>query len=79
MGTGDMCRVPPSAVCHGRARQNSGMGRVGIVEGSCGYRACGVSILGKFVLSTKPGYKTRWVVILLNVVLTPESKLRYGT
>ena len=63
MGTGDMCRVPPSAVRHGRARQNSGMGRVGIVEGSCGYRARGVSIRGKFVLSTKPGYKTRWVAI----------------
>ena len=63
MGTGDMCRVPPSAGCNGRARQNSGMGRVEIVEGSCGYWARGVSIWGKFVLSTKPGYKTRWVAI----------------
>ena len=32
--------------------------RVGIVEGSCGYRARGVSIRGKFVLSRNPGYKT---------------------
>ena len=28
-----------------------GWDRVGIVEGSCGYRVCGVSIRGKFVLS----------------------------
>ena len=32
---------------------------MGIVEGSCGYRARGVSIRGKFVLSRNPGYKTR--------------------
>ena len=31
---------------------------MGIVEGSCGYRARGVSIRGKFVLSRNPGYKT---------------------
>ena len=31
-----------------------GRGRVGIVEGSCGYRARGVSIRGKFVLLEKP-------------------------
>ena len=30
-----------------------------IVEGSCGYRARGVNIPGKFVLSRNPGYKTR--------------------
>ena len=34
---------------------------------------------GKFVLSTKLGYKTNCVAIWLNVVLTPESKFRYGT
>ena len=33
---------------------------MGIVEGSCGYRARGVSIRGKFVLSRNPGYKTGW-------------------
>ena len=36
-----------------------GRDRVGIVEGSRGYRARGVSIRGKFVLSRNPGYKTR--------------------
>ena len=34
-------------------------GSVDIVEGSCGYRACGVSIPGKFVLSGNPEHKTR--------------------
>ena len=29
MGPGDVCRVPPAAVCHGRARQNSGTGPCG--------------------------------------------------
>ena len=33
--------------------------RVGIVERSCGYRARGVSVRGKCVLSRKPGYKTK--------------------
>ena len=33
--------------------------RVGIVEESCGYRARGVSIRGKFVLSRNMEYKTR--------------------
>ena len=32
-----------------------GRDRVGIVEGSCGYRARRVSIRGKFVLSRNPG------------------------
>ena len=26
MGTGDLCRVSPAAVCHGRARQSLGTG-----------------------------------------------------
>ena len=38
-----------------------GPDRVGIVEGSCGYRARGVSIRENFVLSTNLGYKTRGV------------------
>ena len=56
-----------------------------IVVGSCGYRARGVSIRGKFVLSRNVGYKTRGgVTILLNVVLTtgkryPKSNFRDGT
>ena len=29
MGTGDLCRVPPAAVRHGRARQSSGTGLCG--------------------------------------------------
>ena len=29
MGPGDVCRVPPAAVRHGRARQNSGTGPFG--------------------------------------------------
>ena len=32
-----------------------GRDRVGIVEGSCGYRARGINIRGKFVLSRNPG------------------------
>ena len=43
-------------------------------RGSCGYRACGISIRGKFVLSRNLGYKTRGggVAMLLKVVLTPR-------
>ena len=29
MGKGDLCRVPPAAVRHGRARQSSGPGPCG--------------------------------------------------
>ena len=36
-----------------------GRDRVGIVDGPLGYRARGVSIRGKFVLSGIPWYKTR--------------------
>ena len=36
---------------------------VGIVEGSCVYRANGVSNQGKFVLSRNPGYKTKVVAM----------------
>ena len=50
-----------------------GRDRVGIVEGSCGYRARGINIWGKFVLSRNVGYKTRGVAMLLNVVVTPAS------
>ena len=50
-----------------------GRNRVGIVEGFCGYRACGVRIRGKFALSRNLGYKTILVAIRLNVVLTTPS------
>ena len=58
-----------------------GRDRVGIVEGSCGYRARGVNIRGKFVLSRNTGYKTRGVATWLNVVLTvrvayPEANVQ---
>ena len=51
---------------------------------SCGYRARGVNIRGKFVFSRNMGYKTRGVAMLLNVVLTPgkpipTSNYRYGS
>ena len=44
---------------------------MGIVEESCGYRVRGDSNRGNIVLSRNPGYKTKGVAILLNVVLTP--------
>ena len=52
---------------------------MGIVEGSCGNRARGVSIRGKFVLSRNMGYRTRGVAMLLNTVLTPASLSRSQT
>ena len=58
MAPGDVCRVPLAAVRHGRAGQTSESGPCGVVEGSCGYRARGVSIRGNFVLSRNMGYKT---------------------
>ena len=36
MGTGDMCRVPPAAVRHGRVRQSSGTGSCGDCKGVVG-------------------------------------------
>ena len=53
MGTGDLCRVPPTAVRQGEPGNFQGRYRVGIVEGSSW-----VSIRGKFVLSRNLGYKT---------------------
>ena len=47
MGTGDLCRVPPAAVRHDRARQSSGTSHSGdCVEESCGYQTHRVSIRG---------------------------------
>ena len=43
--------VPPAAVRHGKARQSSGTGPCGDCRRSYGYRARGVSIPAKFVLS----------------------------
>ena len=62
-GTGDLCRVcagcPQQRYIPGEPGNIQGRNHVGIVEWSCGYRARGVSIRGKFVLSRNPGYKTR--------------------
>ena len=56
---------------NGHRRPVQGRDRVGIVEGSCGYRARVVSIRGKFILLTNPGYTTRGIAMWLNAVLTP--------
>ena len=52
-------RPEPGAPGSGTPRESQGKvqgrDRVGIVEGSCGYRARRVSIRGKFVLSRNPG------------------------
>ena len=74
MGTGDVCREPLAAVRHGRARQTS-------EPGPC--EDCR-RVLWVFVLSRNMGYKTRWVAMLINVVLTPgkptlKSNFRDGT
>ena len=71
MGTEDLCRVPLQRYAAGQPGEVQGRDRVGIVESSCGYRARGVSVRGKFVLSRNPGYKTSGVDMWLNVVLTP--------
>ena len=71
MGTGVSCAgCPQQRYTPGEAGNVQGRDRVGIVEGSCGYRARGISIRGKFVLSRNLGYKTRGVGMWLNVVLT---------
>ena len=84
MGIGDLCRMPPAALHTGRATQTSGTGPCGDYRRVPWYRACGVSIRGKLVLSRNMGYKTRGVAMLLNVVLTPgkptpKSNFRGGT
>ena len=58
MGTGDLCMVHPAAVRYGRELGKfQRRDRVGIVEGSFGYRARGVSIREKSVLSRNLGYE----------------------
>ena len=59
MGTGDLYRVPPAGYTTGKPVKVQGRDRVGIVEDFYGLWARGVSIWGKFVLSTNPGYTTR--------------------
>ena len=55
MGTGDQCRVPQAAVCHGRARQNSG-------TGPCGdYRRVLLLPYSRGHYSEKFAYRETWV------------------
>ena len=75
--------APQQRYTTGEPGRVQGRDRVGIVECSLAYRARGVSIRGKFVLSRNPGYKTRVSAMWLNVFLTPgwlspKSKFRYG-
>ena len=87
VGRGDMCRVPLAAVRYGEPGKLQGRDRKGTVEGSCWYRAHGVSIRVKFVLSRNLVYKTKGVegyAMWLNVVLIPgkpiqKSNFRDGT
>ena len=60
MGSGDLCRVPPAAVHHGRARQSSG-------TGPCGYCRTILWVFGptgqcsgniRFI--EKPGVQNEW-------------------
>ena len=51
--------TPQQWYATGEPSKVQGRDRVGIVEGSCGYRARGVNIRGKFVLSRNLGYKMR--------------------
>ena len=69
--------VPLAAVRNGTAMQSSGTGRVGIVEGSCGYRACVVSIQGKLILSRNLGYKMRGRHVPKRISDRPQQ--RYAT
>ena len=60
---------PQQRYATGQPGKVQGRDRVGIVDGSYGYRVRGVSIRGKFVLSRNTVYKT--VAMWLNVVLIP--------
>ena len=69
--------TPQQQYATGEPDNVQGRDRVGIVEGPCGYRARGVGILEKFVLSKNLGYKTNGVATWLNLVLNPKQ--RYAT
>ena len=72
MGTGDLCREPLAAVHHGRARQSSGTGLCGYCRRVLWVPGPRGKYSGKIRdLSRNPGYKSRGVAMLLNVVLTP--------
>ena len=65
----------PAAVHHGKTGKVQGRDRVGIVEGSCGYRARGVSIRGKFILSRNLENKTRGSLSLPVAKLSSDPRV----
>ena len=74
-----MSCAPQQRYTTGEPGKVQGQDHVGIVEGSCGYRARGISIRGKYVVSRNLGYKTRGslkLALWLNLVLTPGSLRR---
>ena len=85
MGTANLCRVPPAAVCHGRARQSSGTGPCGDCRRVLWVPGLWGQYSGKIVLSRNPGYKTRgggvamWQNVVLTRVTYSKSKLKYMT
>ena len=81
--TGDLCRVPPAAARHGRARQSSEMGPCGDCRRVLWVPDPWGQYSGKIRFIEEPEVKTRGVDLWLNVVLTrgwptPKSKFKYG-
>ena len=69
MGTGDLCRVPQAAVCHGRARQSSGTGPCGDCRKVLWVPGPRGQYLGKIRFIEKPGVQDEVVAMWLNEVL----------
>ena len=71
MDIGDLCRLPPAAVCHGREGESSETGprgdcrRVLRIPGQRGQYS------GKICFIEKPRVQDEGVAMWLNVVLTP--------
>ena len=63
--------VSPAAVCHGRARESSGMGPCGDCRRILWLPNPQGQYSVKIRFIEKPGYETMGVVMWLNVVLTP--------
>ena len=59
MGTEDLCPVPPAAVRHGRARQNSGTGAWGDCSRYLWVSGPRGQYLGNIRFIENPGYKNR--------------------
>ena len=71
MGTGDLCRVPPVAVHHGRARQSLAMGPCGHCRRVLRVPGPVCQYSGKIRFIEKPGVQDEGVAMWLNVVLIP--------